>query len=150
MIGDRIGGTAVADDTDVVRVWLEIEVDSDPIAGTIHLHDEKGVPFVGWLALSSGLERLRRMAESGEGQAVARTTKQPLTPTEHQIVALLCEGLTNPQIAQRLCVSSRTVQGHLLKVFRKLGVSSRTELVARVLRGELGANSERADPQDAE
>lgn len=136
--------------TEIVEVWLEIGVGSDPIAGTIHLHDQAGVPFVGWLALSSGLERLRRIAERGKAQPVAQAAEQPLTPTEHQIVALLCEGLTNPQIAERLCVSSRTVQGHLLKVFRKVRVSSRTELVARSLRGELTPRSERPDPQPPE
>lgn len=60
-----------------------------------------------------------------------------LTPAEQKVVALVCEGLTNPQIAQRLYVSPRTIQGHLLKVFKKLDVSSRSELVAKTVRAEL-------------
>lgn len=57
-----------------------------------------------------------------------------LTVSERRIVALTCEGLTNPQIGQRLSISPRTVKRHLYEVFRKLGVSSRTQLVAEAVR----------------
>ena len=120
----------------MVQVSLEIEEGSDPIAGTIRMPGEIAVPFVGWLALSAGLERLSRAEELREPVVSDRRIEQ-LTPAEREIVSLLCEGLTNPQIAHRLTVSARTVQGHLLRVFRKLGVSSRTELVARMLRAEM-------------
>ena len=53
-----------------------------------------------------------------------------LTPTERQVVAHAVEGLTNPQIAERLFISRRTVQTHLSHVFAKLGLSSRVELVS--------------------
>ena len=57
-----------------------------------------------------------------------------LTPTEHRVVDLVVEGLTNPQIGERLYVSRRTVQTHLAHVFTKLGVSSRTQLAAEATR----------------
>ena len=53
-----------------------------------------------------------------------------LTPTELQIVELVAQGLTNPQIGDRLFISRRTVQTHLSHVFTKLGVSTRAELAA--------------------
>jgi DNA-binding CsgD family transcriptional regulator len=53
-----------------------------------------------------------------------------LTPTEAQVVELVAQGLTNPQIGERLFISKRTVQTHLAHVFTKLGVSSRAELAA--------------------
>ncbi|HEV2370482.1 MAG TPA: LuxR C-terminal-related transcriptional regulator, partial [Acidimicrobiales bacterium] len=53
-----------------------------------------------------------------------------LTPTEHQVVDLVIEGLTNPQIAERLLVSPDTVKTHLAHVFAKLGVKRRAELAA--------------------
>jgi ATP/maltotriose-dependent transcriptional regulator MalT len=56
-----------------------------------------------------------------------------LTPTEAQVVELVAEGLTNPQIGQRLFVSARTVQTHLTHVFAKLGVSTRAELAAKAV-----------------
>jgi ATP/maltotriose-dependent transcriptional regulator MalT len=57
-----------------------------------------------------------------------------LTPTEHQIVELAAQGLTNPQIGDRLFISKRTVQTHLTHVFTKLGVSTRAELAATATR----------------
>jgi predicted ATPase/class 3 adenylate cyclase/DNA-binding CsgD family transcriptional regulator len=54
-----------------------------------------------------------------------------LTPTEARVVELVAEGITNPQIGQRLFVSARTVQTHLTHVFAKLGVSTRAELAAK-------------------
>ncbi len=55
-----------------------------------------------------------------------------LTPTERNVTDLVAEGLSNPQIGDRLFVSRRTVQTHLAHVFRKLQMSSRTELAAAV------------------
>ena len=64
-----------------------------------------------------------------------------LTPTEHRVVDLVVEGLTNPQIGERLYVSRRTVQTHLAHVFNKLGISSRTQLAAEATRRQQGAGS---------
>ncbi|MGH9273477.1 MAG: helix-turn-helix domain-containing protein [Acidimicrobiales bacterium] len=52
-----------------------------------------------------------------------------LTPTECRVVELLCSGLTNRQVGERLFTSTRTVDTHVTHVFRKLGISSRVELV---------------------
>ncbi|WP_245607989.1 helix-turn-helix transcriptional regulator [Streptomyces hokutonensis] len=53
----------------------------------------------------------------------------PLSPAEHNIVRLVADGLTNRQIASRVSLSPHTVNFHLRKIFRKLGVFSRAELV---------------------
>ena len=63
-----------------------------------------------------------------------RTGWASLTPTERRVVDLVAEGLSNPQIAQRLYVSRRTVQTHLAHVFAKLSVTSRAQLAAEVTR----------------
>ena len=52
-----------------------------------------------------------------------------LTTREHQVLQLLCEGLRNAEIAQRLCRSVRTIDHHLAAVFTKLGVDSRVAAV---------------------
>ena len=44
---------------------------------------------------------------------------------------LVLEGLTNPQIGERLYVSPRTVQTHLAHIFAKLGISTRAQLAAQ-------------------
>jgi predicted ATPase/DNA-binding CsgD family transcriptional regulator len=53
-----------------------------------------------------------------------------LTPTELDVVSLVAEGLTNPEIGSRLFISRATVKTHLSHVYAKLDVSNRTELAA--------------------
>jgi DNA-binding CsgD family transcriptional regulator len=55
-----------------------------------------------------------------------------LTPTERRVASLLADGLSNREIADRLFVSVRTVEGHLSSAYRKLGVRSRTELASKL------------------
>jgi DNA-binding CsgD family transcriptional regulator len=57
-----------------------------------------------------------------------------LTPTEQHVVELVAQGLTNPQVAERMFISRGTVKTHLEHIFRKLDVRSRTELAAIALR----------------
>jgi DNA-binding NarL/FixJ family response regulator len=52
-----------------------------------------------------------------------------LTPREEQVVALVAEGLGNRQIAAELNLSEHTIKKYLFRIFEKLGVSSRVELV---------------------
>jgi DNA-binding CsgD family transcriptional regulator/tetratricopeptide (TPR) repeat protein len=51
-----------------------------------------------------------------------------LTPTEREVVALVADGMTNPEIAARLYMSRSTVKTHLAHVYAKVGVANRTEL----------------------
>ena len=52
-----------------------------------------------------------------------------LTPREEQVVALVAEGLGNRQIAQELNLSEHTIKKYLFRIFEKLGISTRVELV---------------------
>jgi DNA-binding NarL/FixJ family response regulator len=68
------------------------------------------------------------------GQTVRKRnveTTGDLTGQEAQIVRLVREGLSNPEIAARLFLSRRTVEWHLSKIFTKLQITSRAQLFAR-------------------
>ncbi|MFL6060922.1 MAG: ATP-binding protein [Marmoricola sp.] len=59
-----------------------------------------------------------------------RPAAGPLSRRENEVAALVAEGLTNRDIAERLFVSERTVGGHVQSILRKLGFSSRTRVAA--------------------
>jgi len=60
-----------------------------------------------------------------------------LTPREREVLALMVEGLNNPQIGERLFISVTTVRSHVSSIFSRLGVSNRAEAVALALRNKL-------------
>ncbi len=73
---------------------------------------------------------LRRGTPGREYTAVV----EHLTTREHDVLALVADGLPNREIAGALAISEHTVKFHLASIFGKLGVSTRTEAVQRGLR----------------
>jgi non-specific serine/threonine protein kinase len=62
--------------------------------------------------------------------AVSGEAMKVLTPRELDVLKLVAQGLSNPDIAQRLCLSEHTVHRHLANILRKLGLSSRVAAAA--------------------
>jgi NarL family two-component system response regulator LiaR len=56
-----------------------------------------------------------------------------LTPREQEVLALMIEGLSNPEIAERLVVSRSTAKAHVSNILSKMGVSNRAEAIALAL-----------------
>jgi DNA-binding CsgD family transcriptional regulator len=76
------------------------------------------------------------LAATGErGRSRTRATNLELTAQEARVAGLAAEGERNSQIAAQLFISPRTVEYHLGKVFRKLGVTSRAQLARNLPAG---------------
>ena len=78
-------------------------------------------------------ERARaELRASGETVASPGRGGKQLTPQELQIALLVSEGRTNAEVGRAEFLSTRTVEFHLSRTYRKLGVASRTELARRL------------------
>ena len=76
---------------------------------------------------------LRRKGSARHGLASAgHNGLQELSPQELQVARIAGRGQNNVEVAAALFVSRKTVEAHLTRVYRKLGIRSRTEL-ARIL-----------------
>jgi NarL family two-component system response regulator LiaR len=75
---------------------------------------------------------LRRFMPSAQG--AGRGTPAVLTDRELEVLVLAAKGMSNKDIADKLYLSVRTVQGHLARIFDKLTVGSRTEAILRGLK----------------
>lgn len=73
-------------------------------------------------------------AQEVVNQKSIRTVLSRLTSREQAVVEWVERGLTSKSIAAQLQISPRTVQTHLKRMFKKLGVHSRAELVVQIYR----------------
>jgi len=76
-------------------------------------------------AAVAALGSLARQAREGSEMRAS------LTPREHEILLMVSRGLTMQQAGSRLGISPRTVETHVAKLYRKLGVRTRVQAVAR-------------------
>ncbi len=107
---DRVAGLMVGADDYLVKPYAP-----DELLARVRLLEDRGRPFAG----IAGSKLTRRQVE---------------------VLGLLVEGLTQDEIAARLTISPRTVGTHIEHVLRRLGVHSRAQAVALVLRETAGSD----------
>jgi len=128
--GVRIIALTSFKDEDLIRKALEAgamgyllkDVDVDELAEAIRAA-YRGEPTLAPEAAWVLFKATRRGPELGDD----------LTERERDVLALLVEGLTNPEIADRLYISDSTVKTHVSNILSKLGVSTRTEAASLAL-----------------
>lgn len=112
---------------DVVEVIAH--VDERPVAGISLLRHADLGPFSAH-ELNGLLPLHGLMQIAAQSLPIEHDRLQHLTPRERQIALLLRDGASNKELARALELGLPTVKTHLLNLFRKQGVSNRTELVA--------------------
>ena len=80
------------------------------------------------------------------GVTVRSGWSEPLTGAELRVVRAVAQGMKNTEVAAALFVSPKTVEFHLGRIYRKLGIRNRSELVRSVLSGGLDTGSQPAAP----
>ncbi|GAA2230814.1 hypothetical protein GCM10010232_16500 [Streptomyces amakusaensis] len=82
--------------------------------------------------LLAGVEHALRRHDAHRRPAAPAAPSTGLTPAERRITELAVQGLTNDEIGSQLHLARRTVETHLTKAYRKLGITRRTQLAAKV------------------
>jgi DNA-binding NarL/FixJ family response regulator len=75
------------------------------------------------------IELLRAEGDHLEKERNAQLVLSQLTPREVEVVRVLAEGLSDKEVADRLCIASKTVRVHVTNILDKLGLESRLQLV---------------------
>jgi len=75
-----------------------------------------------------------QLKEAGGGHNINKMGFDTLQPRELEVLGLAARGFSNKEIASKLFISERTVQTHLVNIFRKLGANSRTQAVLYALK----------------
>jgi LuxR family maltose regulon positive regulatory protein len=121
--------------------------------GFIRLFVDRGEPmrllileFISWAEKQSGdrthplrgyVDKILAAFATSEGMPELKTNNQssemiePLSQRELEVFQLICQGLSNQEICQRLFLALDTVKGHNRRIFEKLQVHRRTEAIAR-------------------
>ena len=110
----------------------------------------RGTPARGWEVRGgarSSPGSVRRLGRSGAESELRRASPRPrhdreLTRAERRVAALVADGRTNREVAAQLFITSATVEAHLTRIYRKLGIRSRTELARLVADGRLSLDED--------
>lgn len=123
-------------DLDLIEIWQMLQPDeaasrrSLSVLPVVGLARQKGAmssrsnPIQ---VIARQLRECHRQRKAAQSQTAVEKEKL-VSPAEQRVLQLLKEGISNRGIASQLCLSQRTVESHLHRLFRKLEVKNRTEL----------------------
>ncbi|MFO0757827.1 MAG: LuxR C-terminal-related transcriptional regulator [Byssovorax sp.] len=148
---DRAGGSVAEDQVRRAEEYIEGHLDDDigmvDIVGSAGVDGRaldagfqrrRGVGPLAWLERRRDARTARELgADRSEGEAAGRGDRPLLTWREIEIARLVAAGLNNLEIAQGLVISRNTVKEALKRIFRKIGVDSRAEMVLRLSEARL-------------
>lgn len=123
-----------------LRVVIFSSYDSPPFtphdgpAGASHAERAKADAFVSKSATIDEVEQALL------GESCASSARNTLTGREHEVLNLLCTGMTNRQISRALGISETTVKTHISSVMHKTGSQSRTQVLLWAARRGAGPN----------
>ncbi len=130
LIRDLIGGTARS--YQIETTWFTKP--GQPVFGNLTvsvIRDDEGTALYSLHIIEDFTERKAMQQELARHAAMAREELSAFTAREIEVMELLSDGLTALQIADRRVVSVRTVESHLAASYRKLGVRSKQDAIAR-------------------
>ncbi len=158
VVGKDPAADLVLPDTGISRHHLKIVRAADGVYNLIDLESTNGVRVNGvvvdltilrehdWIALGPRTQLLFSydanavlVASPAAATEPAPTepAASPLTGRQLEVARLVCKGLTNPAIAERLGIRTRTVTSHLDHIYNRLGIGSRAELAGYLTRAGL-------------
>jgi NarL family two-component system response regulator LiaR len=108
--------------------YLYKDVEEDELIDAIRSARE-GRPVLAPEAMKALMDRTVAPVES--------PAVEPLTKREREVLSLVAQGMTNPQIAEQLVISTSTVQFHVHNILGKLGVGTRTEAVSMAIQSKI-------------
>ena len=156
----------------------ELEAAEDALVGALAAHDRQPIAYDrarSLLALARVQRRRRRRRAARESLEQARAIferlhatswvnrceaelgrigrrgspdDEGLSPSEQRVAELAASGLTNRAMAAAISASPKTIEAHLARIYRKLGIGSRAELGRLAAEGRLGFESSRGDDED--
>jgi two-component system response regulator DegU len=113
--------------------YLLKDTDTDEVALAIRKVLDSGIYFSDFVSRVM----LRKMSKVYQKETKIFNYKTDLSTRELEVLKHICEGLTTTEIAEKVFLSPRTVEGHRLRIMEKLGVKNTAVLVAYAIKNDL-------------
>ena len=112
--------------------YLVKDCSTDEVASAVRLAADRETAMSPDLAASM-LDEVRRIAEA-EGKGDDDGDERMVTKREEEVLQLIADGCSTPEVAQRLFISQKTVKNHLASIYQKLDARDRTQAVLQAVR----------------